>query len=163
LLVSRGSKRTFSKSCTSAGELVAEEVEVLEKLTSSTARPYAVVLGGSKVSDKLAVIERLASRADSLVIGGGMCFTFLAGRGLSVGKSLVQPQMTKTCNELLDTYSAVIHLPVDIVVAEEFAADSPSQTVAADQMPDDKIGLDIGSESVKRFTALLCNAKTKRA
>ena len=146
-----------------AGELVAEEVAVLEKLTSSTARPYAVVLGGSKVSDKLAVIERLASRADSLLIGGGMCFTFLAGRGLSVGKSLVQPQMTKTCNELLDTYSAVIHLPVDIVVAEEFAADSPSQTVAADQMPDDKIGLDIGSESVKRFTALLCNAKTKRA
>ncbi|HUO40611.1 MAG TPA: phosphoglycerate kinase, partial [Mycobacterium sp.] len=138
----------------------AEEVEVLEKLTSSTARPYAVVLGGSKVSDKLAVIEQLASRADSLLIGGGMCFTFLAAQGLSVGKSLVQPEMTKTCNELLDTHADVIHLPVDIVVAEEFAADSPAQTVPADRIPDDKVGLDIGPESVKKFAALLSNVKT---
>jgi phosphoglycerate kinase len=143
-----------------AGELVAKEVAVLEKLTSSTARPYAVALGGSKVSDKLAVIERLASRADSLLIGGGMCFTFLAAQGLSVGKSLLQPQMTKTCNELLGTHADVIHLPVDIVVAGEFAADSPAQTVPADQIPDNEIGLDIGSESVKRFTAPLSNAKT---
>ncbi|MBV8347208.1 MAG: phosphoglycerate kinase [Mycolicibacterium sp.] len=143
-----------------AGKLVAEEVGVLEKLTSSTERPYAVVLGGSKVSDKLAVIEKLANKADSLLIGGGMCFTFLAGHGLSVGKSLVQPEMIKTCNELLDSYADVIHLPVDIVVADEFAADSPPQTVAADRIGDDKIGLDIGPESVKRFTALLSNART---
>jgi len=143
-----------------AGKLVEAEVKVLEQLTNSTKRPYAVVLGGSKVSDKLAVIEQLAQRADSLVIGGGMCFTFLAANGLSVGKSLVQPEMIDTCKEILDTHGDVIHLPVDIVVADEFKADSPSETVAADQIPDDKMGLDIGPETVKRFTALLSNAQT---
>lgn len=143
-----------------AGTLVADEVKVLEQLTSSTERPYAVVLGGSKVSDKLAVIESLAQKADSLVIGGGMCFTFLASQGVSVGKSLVQPEMVDTCRQLLDTYGDVIHLPVDIVVAPEFSADAEPETVASDRIPDDKMGLDIGPESVKRFSALLSNAKT---
>jgi phosphoglycerate kinase len=143
-----------------AGRLVATEVAVLAKLTSSTERPYAVVLGGSKVSDKLAVIESLAAKADSLLIGGGMCFTFLASQGVSVGKSLLQPEMIETCKELMETYADVIHLPVDIVVAEEFAADSPSEIVAADRIPEDKIGLDIGPGSVRRFTALLSNART---
>jgi phosphoglycerate kinase len=143
-----------------AGTLVATEVKVLEQLTSSTDRPYAVVLGGSKVSDKLAVIENLATKADSLVIGGGMCFTFLASQGVSVGNSLLEEGMIDTCRTLLDTYGDVIHLPVDIVVAEKFAADSPPETVAADAIPDGKMGLDIGPESVKRFTALLSNAKT---
>jgi phosphoglycerate kinase len=143
-----------------AGTLVATEVKVLEQLTTSTARPYAVVLGGSKVSDKLAVIENLATKADSIVIGGGMCFTFLAAQGLSVGTSLLQEEMIETCKNLLETYGDVIHLPVDIVVAEKFAADSPPETVAADRIPDGTMGLDIGPESVKRFTALLSNAKT---
>jgi phosphoglycerate kinase len=143
-----------------AGTLVATEVKVLEQLTTSTARPYAVVLGGSKVSDKLAVIENLATKADSLVIGGGMCFTFLAAQGLSVGTSLLQEEMIETCKSLLETYGDVIHLPVDIVVAEKFAADSPPETVAADRIPDGTMGLDIGPESVKRFAALLSNAKT---
>jgi phosphoglycerate kinase len=143
-----------------AGTLVATEVKVLEQLTTSTARPYAVVLGGSKVSDKLAVIENLATKADSIVIGGGMCFTFLAAQGLSVGTSLLQEEMIATCKNLLETYGDVIHLPVDIVVAEKFAADSPPETVAADRIPDGTMGLDIGPESVKRFTALLSNAKT---
>jgi phosphoglycerate kinase len=143
-----------------AGKLVATEVAVLEKLTSSTDRPYAVVLGGSKVSDKLAVIERLATKADSLLIGGGMCFTFLAAHGLSVGKSLVQPEMIQTCNELLEAHADVIHLPVDIVVADRFSADASAQVVAADRIPHQEMGLDIGPESVKRFTALLSNAKT---
>ena len=143
-----------------AGKLVAAEVEVLQQLTASTERPYAVVLGGSKVSDKLAVIEQLAGKADSLVIGGGMCFTFLAAHGLSVGKSLVQPEMIEKCKELMETYGDVIHVPRDIVVANEFKADSPAETVAADRIPDDKMGLDIGPESVKRFTALLSNART---
>jgi len=143
-----------------AGKLVAAEVEVLQQLTASTERPYAVVLGGSKVSDKLAVIEQLAAKADSLVIGGGMCFTFLAAHGLSVGKSLVQPEMIEKCKELLETYGDVIHVPVDIVAADEFKADSAAETVAADRIPDDKMGLDIGPESVKRFTALLSNART---
>ena len=143
-----------------AGTLVAAEVKVLQRLTSSTERPYAVVLGGSKVSDKLAVIENLASKADSLVIGGGMCFTFLAAQGASVGTSLCQEEMIDTCKRLLDTYGDVIHLPVDIVVADKFAADAEPETVSSDRIPDDKMGLDIGPQSVKRFTALLSNAKT---
>ena len=143
-----------------AGKLVAEEVSVLERLTSSTRRPYAVVLGGSKVSDKLGVIEQLATKADSIVIGGGMCFTFLAAAGLSVGTSLLQTEMIDTCRRLLDTYADVLRLPVDIVVAEEFAADSPPQLVAADAIPDGKMGLDIGPGSVIRFNALLTNAET---
>jgi len=143
-----------------AGTLVAAEVKVLEQLTSSSDRPYAVVLGGSKVSDKLAVIENLATKADSIVIGGGMCFTFLAAQGVSVGTSLLQEEMIETCRQLLETYGDVIHLPVDIVVAEKFAADSPPETVWADKIPDGKMGLDIGPESVKRFTKLLSNART---
>ena len=143
-----------------AGKLVAAEVKVLEQLTSAGERPYAVVLGGSKVSDKLAVIENLATKADSLIIGGGMCFTFLAAQGLSVGSSLLEESMIETCRKLLDDYGDVLHLPVDIVVAEKFAADSPADTVAADEIPDGKMGLDIGPESVRRFSALLANAKT---
>ncbi|AQA05664.1 phosphoglycerate kinase [Mycobacterium sp. MS1601] len=143
-----------------AGGLVATEVDVLKQLTSAGERPYAVVLGGSKVSDKLAVIENLATKADSIIIGGGMCFTFLAAQGVSVGSSLLQEEMIDTCRKLLEDYGDVIHLPVDIVVAEKFAADSPAETVAADQIPDTKMGLDIGPESVKRFAALLSNAKT---
>jgi phosphoglycerate kinase len=143
-----------------AGKLVADEVSVLERLTSSTRRPYAVVLGGSKVSDKLGVIEQLATKADSIVIGGGMCFTFLAAFGLSVGTSLLQTEMIDTCRRLLDTYADVLRLPVDIVVADKFAADSTPQVVAADAIPDDKMGLDIGPGSVTRFTRLLSNAET---
>lgn len=143
-----------------AGTLVAAEIRVLEQLTSSTTRPYAVVLGGSKVSDKLGVIESLATKADSIVIGGGMCFTFLAAQGLSVGTSLLENDMIDTCRRLCDTYADVLHLPVDIVVAEKFAADSPPDTVAADRIPQDKMGLDIGPESVRRFTTLLSNAET---
>lgn len=143
-----------------AGTLVADEVNVLEQLTSSTDRPYAVVLGGSKVSDKLAVIESLAEKADSLVIGGGMCFTFLASQGVSVGTSLLEEGMVDTCRELLDRFADTIHLPVDIVVAEKFAADAEPEIVAADRIPDGKMGLDIGPGSVERFTTLLSNAKT---
>ncbi|MCV7399100.1 phosphoglycerate kinase [Mycobacterium fragae] len=143
-----------------AGKLVAAEVAVLEQLTSSTRQPYAVVLGGSKVSDKLGVIEQLATHADSIVIGGGMCFTFLAAFGLSVGKSLLQTEMIDTCRRLLDTYADVLRLPVDIVVADEFGADSPPEIVAADAIPEGKVGLDIGPGSVTRFTALLSNAET---
>jgi phosphoglycerate kinase len=143
-----------------AGTLVADEIKVLEQLTHSTERPYAVVLGGSKVSDKLGVIESLATKADSIVIGGGMCFTFLAAQGYSVGKSLLEEDMIETCRGLLDTYGDVLRLPVDIVVTEKFAADSPPQTVAANAIPDDLLGLDIGPGSVKRFTTLLSNAQT---
>jgi phosphoglycerate kinase len=143
-----------------AGTLVAEEVAVLERLTGSTKRPYAVILGGSKVSDKLGVIEQLATKADSIVIGGGMCYTFLAAMGLPVGTSLLQTEMIDTCRQLLDTYADVLRLPVDIVVADKFAADATPETVAADAIPDGKMGLDIGPGSVVRFTKLLANAQT---
>ena len=143
-----------------AGTLVAAEVKVLEQLSSSGERPYAVVLGGSKVSDKLAVIENLAGKADSLIIGGGMCFTFLAARGVSVGTSLLQEEMIDTCRRLLEEFGDVIHLPTDFIVASEFAADSTPETVAAEQIPVQKMGLDIGPGSVKRFTTLLSNART---
>ena len=143
-----------------AGTLVAAEVKVLEQLAHAGERPYAVVLGGSKVSDKLAVIENLAAKADSLIIGGGMCFTFLAAQGTPVGTSLLQEEMIDTCRRLLEEYGDVIHLPVDVVVAAEFSADSEPETVAAQNIPAGKMGLDIGPESVKRFTTLLSNART---
>ncbi|MGW4125178.1 phosphoglycerate kinase [Nocardia sp. NPDC004711] len=143
-----------------AGNLVATETEVLKKLTENPERPYAVVLGGSKVSDKLAVIEALAPKVDTLVIGGGMCFTFLAAQGLPVGTSLLQAEMIETCKGLLDKYADVIHLPVDIVVADKFAADADSKTVPAHEIPDGWMGLDIGPDSVARFSALLTEAKT---
>jgi phosphoglycerate kinase len=89
-----------------------------------------------------------------------MCFTFLAAQGVSVGKSLLQEEMIDTCRRLLEEFGDVIHLPVDIVVASEFSADSTPETVAAEQIPANKLGLDIGPESVRRFTALLSNART---
>ena len=143
-----------------AGTLVAEEVAVLQRLTGSTKRPYAVILGGSKVSDKLGVIEQLATKADSIVVGGGMCYTFLAAMGHSVGTSLLQTEMIDTCRQLLDTYADVLRLPVDIVVADKFAADATPEIVAAEAIPDGKMGLDIGPGSVARFTKLLANAQT---
>lgn len=143
-----------------AGTLVAAEVDVLAKLTENTERPYAVVLGGSKVSDKLAVIEALAPKVDTLVIGGGMCFTFLAAQGLSVGSSLLQEEMIDTCTQLLERYADVIHLPRDIVAAAAFGADAEAKIVPANEIPDGWMGLDIGPESVDRFAALLTEART---
>jgi len=143
-----------------AGELVAAEVDVLDKLTTDAARPYAVVLGGSKVSDKLAVIEALAPKVDTLVIGGGMCFTFLAAQGLNVGSSLLQEEMIDTCKDLLERYGDVIHLPVDVVVADAFAADAERREVPADGIEDGWMGLDVGPASVRRFAAVLGAAKT---
>lgn len=143
-----------------AGTLVAAEIQVLQQLTESTERPYAVVLGGSKVSDKLGVIKSLATKADSIVIGGGMCFTFLAAQGLPVGTSLLESDMVDTCRQLLDDYADVLRLPVDIVVADEFDAAATGEVVAADAIGENKMGLDIGPGSVERFAALLSNAKT---
>ncbi len=143
-----------------AGTLVAAELQVLAQLTESTERPYAVVLGGSKVSDKLGVIKSLATKADSIVIGGGMCFTFLAAQGLPVGTSLLEDDMVDTCRQLLDDYADVLRLPVDIVVADKFDAAATGEVVAVDAIGENKMGLDIGPGSVQRFTTLLSNAKT---
>lgn len=143
-----------------AGKLVAAEIQVLRQLTESTERPYAVVLGGSKVSDKLGVIKSLATKADSIVIGGGMCFTFLAAQGLPVGASLLEADMVDTCRQLLDDYGDVLRLPVDIMVADKFDAAATGELVAADAIGENKMGLDIGPGSVERFAKLLSNAKT---
>jgi len=141
-----------------AGGLVLSEVEVLRKLTGSPERPYAGVLGGSKVSDKLAVIDALLPRVDALLVGGGMCFTFLAAQGYGVGKSLLETDQIGTCRTLLE--SGKIVLPTDVVVADAFAADAATQTVAVDAIPDGWLGLDIGPDSVAAFAEVLGRAKT---
>jgi phosphoglycerate kinase len=143
-----------------AGGLVEAELAVLRRVSENPEHPYAVVLGGSKVSDKLGVIEALAPKVDSLVIGGGMCFTFLAAKGLSVGTSLLQEDMVDTCRDLLERFGDVIVLPTDVVVAPAFAADSPATTVTVDAVPDDQMGLDIGPASVEAFGTVLRGAKT---
>jgi phosphoglycerate kinase len=146
-----------------AGDLVLAEVNVLKKLTESPQRPYVVVLGGAKVSDKLAVIENLLAKADKLLIGGGMVFTFLKAQGHEVGKSLLEEDQLDTVEGYLETAKAKgveIVLPTDIVVAPEFKADAPATVVPADAIPADELGLDIGPESAKKFAAEIAGAKT---
>ena len=141
-----------------AGPLVATEVDVLKRLTEEPARPYAVVLGGSKVSDKLKVIESLLPKVDALLVGGGMCFTFLKAQGHEVGTSLLEQDQLETCRQFLATGKVV--LPVDVVAATAFSADAEHDVVPADAIPADRMGLDIGPESVRAFTAALEGART---
>ncbi len=146
-----------------AGELVKAEVEVLQQLVESPARPYVVVLGGAKVSDKLGVISNLIKTADTLVIGGGMAFTFLAAEGYEVGKSLLEVDQIKTVQRYLNDAASggkQIVLPSDVVVAPEAAADSHPSVVAANAMPSDQIGLDIGPDSARVFAGVIRHAKT---
>ena len=145
------------------GELVLNEVESLKKATENPARPYVVVLGGSKVSDKLGVIENLITKADKLLIGGGMVFTFLAAKGYGVGKSLLESDQIETVKGYLTKAEAAgveIVLPTDIVVAPEFKADSPATVVAADAIPEDQMGLDIGPASQELFANKIKESKT---
>ncbi|WP_327635016.1 phosphoglycerate kinase [Kribbella sp. NBC_00482] len=143
-----------------AGGLVLAEVDVLKKLTEDPARPYVVVLGGAKVSDKLAVIDNLIAKADKLLIGGGMVFTFLKAQGHEVGKSLLEEDQLDIVRGYLKEAGDKIVLPTDIVVAPEFKADSPATVVAADAIPADQLGLDIGPDSAKVFAAEVAAAKT---
>ncbi|KAA9224103.1 MULTISPECIES: phosphoglycerate kinase [Corynebacterium] len=143
-----------------AGNLVQAELEVLRKVAETPEKPYTVVLGGSKVSDKLGVIEALAPKVDSLVIGGGMCFTFLAAKGYDVGASLLQEEMIDTCKDLLDRYGEKIVLPTDVVVADKFAADAENKVVDATEIPEGWMGLDIGSASAEAFGKVLAESKT---
>ena len=143
-----------------AGDLVLAELEVLGKLTGDPARPYVVVLGGSKVSDKLAVIEALLPKVDKLLIGGGMAFTFLAARGHDVGGSLLETDFVDTARRLLDEYADTIVLPADVVIAEALAADVEVRTVPADAIPGSWKGLDIGPGTVKLFAQVIAGAKT---
>jgi phosphoglycerate kinase len=143
-----------------AGNLVLREVEVLKRLTGSPATPYVVVLGGSKVSDKLAVIEALLPRVDRLLVGGGMCFTFLKAQGHEVGRSLLEADMVGTCRDLLDRAAGRIVLPTDVVAATGFAADADHSVVPADAIPADRLGLDIGPASAGAFAEALGGAQT---
>jgi phosphoglycerate kinase len=141
-----------------AGPLVAAEVAVLRRLTEDPERPYAVVLGGSKVSDKLKVIEALLPKVDTLLVGGGMCFTFLAAQGHDVGSSLLESDQLEVCRGFLETGKIV--LPVDVVAATAFSADADHDVVAADAIPSDRMGLDIGPRSVELFRQSLQGART---
>jgi phosphoglycerate kinase len=143
-----------------AGTLVLAELTTLRRLTEAPERPYAVVLGGSKVSDKLAVIEALLPKVDTLLVGGGMCFTFFAALGHPVGASLLEPEMIEVCARLLKASPDTIRLPRDVVIADTFAADASTRIVPADDIPDGWMGLDIGPESVREFGAALAGAAT---
>ncbi|WP_312294647.1 phosphoglycerate kinase [Dermacoccus nishinomiyaensis] len=145
------------------GGLVRTEVEVLKQLTENPKRPYAVVLGGAKVADKLAVIENLMQTADRLLIGGGMVFTFLAAEGHEVGKSLLDTEQIETVKGYIAKAKELgveIVLPSDVVVAPEFAADKGHEVVSIDAIPADQMGLDIGPESAKLYASKLTDCKT---
>ena len=143
-----------------AGYLVSNETAVLKKLTVDPDRPYVVVLGGSKVSDKLGVITSLLPRIDSLLIGGGMAFTFLAAQGYGVGASLLQEDQIETCKQLLADNPDKIVLPTDVVIADAFSADAAIQIVTADRILDNWLGLDIGPESSANFSQIASGAAT---
>ncbi len=146
-----------------AGELVEVETEVLHRLTGDPERPYVVVLGGSKVSDKLGVIDNLIESVDRLLIGGGMVFTFLKAQGHEVGKSLLEDNQLDAVRgylEQADAKGVEIVLPVDVVAATEFSADADHDVVAVDAIPADRIGLDIGPESGKLFASKIADART---
>jgi phosphoglycerate kinase len=148
------------------GNLVADELDVLRRLTADPERPYVVVLGGSKVSDKLGVIDNLLTKADTLLIGGGMVFTFLAAQGQEVGKSLLEEDQVQICRDYLERAGETgvdIVLPTDVVVDTEFPSDDREpepRVVPASEIPSDSLGLDIGPESAQAFAARLADART---
>ena len=146
-----------------AGYLVAAEVDVLKKLTQTPDRPYGVALGGSKVSDKIGVISNLLEKVNTIAIGGGMLFTFLAAKGFEIGKSLVETDLIPTVKELMERaekLGVTFLLPTDIVVAPEFSADAAPTVVAANAIPADQMGLDIGPETAKVFASSISECKT---
>ena len=146
-----------------AGGLVLKELEILHRLTEEPERPYVVVLGGSKVSDKLGVIDNLISKADTLLIGGGMVFTFLKALGHEVGRSLLeedQIDVVRRCLRRAEEAGVGIVLPTDVVVAPELEAAAPTTVVAATAMPADELGLDVGPDSARHFAEVLSDART---
>ncbi len=146
-----------------AGTLVSAEVEVLKKLTVDPVRPYGVVLGGSKVSDKIGVIANLLGKVDVMAIGGGMLFTFLAAQGKEIGTSLVEVDLIDTVKGLIkqaEDSGVKLLIPSDIVIAPTFSADATPTLVSADAIPKNQMGLDIGPESAAAFAAAIKNCKT---
>lgn len=146
-----------------AGNLILAEVAVLERLTQNPERPYGVVLGGAKVSDKLAVISNLMEKVDLIAIGGGMLFTFLAAQGKQIGKSLVETDLIPTVKNLIEQAkkkNVELLIPSDILVAKEFSNSAEPKLVSADQIPSDQMGLDIGPESSATFAKAIDRCKT---
>ena len=146
-----------------AGDLVSAEIKVLERLTNQPQRPYGVVLGGAKVSDKIAVISNLLNKVDLLAIGGGMVFTFLAAQGKEIGKSLVEPDLFPVVRELLERAESLgvkILLPTDIAVGNEFSDKAIATLVSVDAIKPDQMGLDIGEVSARNFASEIVKCKT---
>jgi len=146
-----------------AGRLISAEVEVLKKLTENPARPYAVVLGGAKVSDKIGVIANLIEKVDVLAIGGGMVFTFISALGHQIGKSMVDPELIENVKGLIkrvEELNVKLLLPTDVVVAPTFSKEAPATVVAVNNIPADQMGLDIGPESAKAYALELQGCET---
>ncbi len=146
-----------------AGFLLEKEIEYFNKALLEPERPLAVVIGGAKVSTKIEVLENIIQKVDSLIIGGGMAFTFLKAKGLGVGKSLLEADFVDTAKAIMEKAEKAgvkILLPVDVVAAPEFKDDAPQKVVPVDKMPDDMMGLDIGPESIKLFNEAILKAKT---
>jgi phosphoglycerate kinase len=146
-----------------AGELVLREVEALRKVTDSPERPFVVVLGGAKIADKLGVIDALLGKADRILIGGGMAYTFQKALGHEVGKSLLDESKLDVVREYMERAQAngvELVLPVDTVVAPEFSADAPTTVVGVDGIPADQEGMDIGPETAKLFGEKIADAAT---
>jgi phosphoglycerate kinase len=144
-----------------AGPLLDAELTSLRRLLEDPVRPYAIVLGGAKVSDKLAVIENLLPRADVILIGGGMCFTLLAAKGLEVGGSLVEPEMVEAVKTLIEGPDGEkLILPVDVVVAPAFEAAAPAHTVNVREIPPEMMGLDIGHDTGSMFAGVVRDSET---
>jgi len=141
------------------GFLIEKELNALSSLNNPE-REFVVILGGSKVSDKIGLIENLVTKVDKLVIGGGMTFTFLKAKGINVGKSIIDTDNIEFCKRILDDYGDKILLPVDVHVTEEFSNDTPSHVVMVDGILDNEMGLDLGSESINNIISLLESAKT---
>ena len=146
-----------------AGYLMANEVSTLTGMLDRPKRPFVAILGGSKVSDKIQVIDALMDKADTLIIGGGMCFTFLLAQGKKVGTSLKEEDWVERAGEMIKRAAekdVKLLLPVDVVVADKFAEDANTKTVSVDEIPDDMMGLDIGPETAKIYAQAIAEGKT---
>ncbi|MBR3181540.1 MAG: phosphoglycerate kinase [Eggerthellaceae bacterium] len=146
-----------------AGYLMEKEVSTLTGMLDDPKRPFCAILGGSKVSDKIQVIDALMDKCDTLIIGGGMCFTFLLAQGYSVGTSLKEEDWVERAGDMIkkaEKKGVKLLLPVDVVCADKFAEDANTKTVPVDAIPDDMMGLDIGPETVKLYAAAIAEAKT---
>ncbi|OUO92288.1 phosphoglycerate kinase [Cloacibacillus sp. An23] len=145
------------------GKLIEREITMLSAARDNPKKPFVLILGGAKVSDKIAVVENMLKKADTILIGGGMAFTFLKAQGLEIGKSLCETEKLDFAGKMLEeakTLGVKIVLPADAVVAPEFKADAPSNVVPADAIPQDQMGLDIGPQTAEIFTKEILSAKT---